>query len=84
MANPQGTDKFVANGSTPILIPHRPAVVINDSFNFPLRHIITEGTDMNGFILNDCEIKPLSFLGTEEIYATDKKMTWANVLVIKC
>ena len=61
MSNPQGTDKFVANGSTPILIPHRPAVVINNNFKLPLRHIITEGTDINGFILNDCDIKPVSF-----------------------
>ena len=51
----------MANSSTPILIPHRPAIVINNNFNLPLRHIITEGTDMNGFILNDCKIKPLSF-----------------------
>ena len=61
LANPQGSDKFMANSSTPILIHQRPAIVINSNFNLPLRHIITEGTDMNGFILNDCEIKPLSF-----------------------
>ena len=61
LANPQGTDKFVSNGSTPILVPQRPAVVINKNFHLPLRHIVTEGTDMNGFILNDCEITPMSF-----------------------
>ena len=39
LANPPGTDKYIANGSTPILIPRRPAVVINSNFSFEARNI---------------------------------------------
>ena len=51
----------MVNNSTPILILYRPEIVINTNFNLSLRYIITEGIDMNGFILNECKIKPLSF-----------------------
>ena len=61
LANPPTTDNFLANGSTPILIPHRPAIVINSNSNHKMRHIVIEGTDINGFILPNCEIEVLSF-----------------------
>ena len=61
LSNPPSTDKFIANGATPILMPQRPAVVINSNFHLTSRHIITEGTGMNGFVLHDCTISVLSF-----------------------
>ena len=61
LVNPPGTDKFLANGSTPIISPQRPAAVINSRFTLPLKHIVTEGTDINGFIMNDCSVSVLSF-----------------------
>ena len=56
LANPPATDKFLANGSTPILMPHRPAIVINNNFSLQKRHIVTEGLDMNGFVLPNCQV----------------------------
>ena len=61
LANPSTTDKILANGSTQILMPHRPAILINSNFNHKMRHIVTEGTDINGFILPNCELEVLSF-----------------------
>ena len=43
ISNPPGTDRYIANGSTPILV-------------LPFCHIIVEGIDVNGFILNDYKI----------------------------
>ena len=60
ISSPPGTDKYIANGSTPILILQRPATLINSNFKLPFRHIFIEGTAVNGFILNCCEIKVLS------------------------
>ena len=34
--------------------------MINSNFKLPFRHIITEGTDVNGFILNDCQVDVVS------------------------
>ena len=61
LVNPPGTDRFLANSMTPILSPQRPAIAIQSKFNLPMKHIITEGTDINGFILNDCSVSVLSF-----------------------
>ena len=61
LANPNGTDRYIANGSTPILTPFRPLIIINSNFDMPMREIVAIGTDMNGFILHNCEIKPLGF-----------------------
>ena len=59
--NPPSTDRFVANGSTPILAPQRPILVINSNFEFPERTIVTEGKDVNGFILLGCSLTIRSF-----------------------
>ena len=56
LANPPGTDNYLANGSTPILAPQKPIIVINSNFDLPKREIITEGTDIHGFILSNCKI----------------------------
>ena len=57
--NPPGTDRFLANSTTPILSPQRSATVIQSKFNLPTKHIVTEGTDINGFILSDCSVSIL-------------------------
>ena len=61
LVNPPGTDKFLANSGTPILMPVRPAIVINSNFILPVRTVITEGTDINGFILHNCSVRIKSF-----------------------
>ena len=60
-ANPSGSDKYLSNGATPILSPQRPLIIINNNFNLPMRQIVKEGTEMNGFILHECEVVPLGF-----------------------
>ena len=62
LANPPGTDNYIANGSTPILAPQKPVIVVNSNFDLPKREIITEGTDIHGFILLNCEIKVNGFV----------------------
>ena len=61
LPNPPGTDKYLANSNTPILMPCRPVVVIKSNFILSGGEIYTEGTDLNGFILNDCTINPRCF-----------------------
>ena len=61
LVNPPGTVNYLANGTSPILAPQRPAIVVKSSFHLPRRHIVTEGTDINGFILDDCIISVQSF-----------------------
>ena len=56
LPNPPGTDKYLLNSSTPILSPKRPATVIVSNFTLPTRELVTEGTDINGFIIRDCII----------------------------
>ena len=36
LVNPPSTDKFLANGSTPILDPQRPAIVVQSNFELPM------------------------------------------------
>ena len=43
LANPPGIEKYVSDSSTPILVPHRLAIVINSNFNLPMREIVTDG-----------------------------------------
>ena len=59
--NPSGSDKYISNGATPILSPQRPLIIINNNFNLPMRQIVKEGTEMNGFIIHKCEVEPLGF-----------------------
>jgi len=61
LPNPPGTDRFLLNSSTPILMPSRPIVVIKSNHILNDRAIYSEGTDLNGFILNDCTINARSF-----------------------
>ena len=62
IVNPPSTDRFVvAHGTTPILSPQRPILVTNSNFIFPQRPIVTEGTDVNGFILLNCMVTIRSF-----------------------
>ena len=42
-------------------MPHRPAIVINSNFSHKMRHIVTAETDINGFILPNCELEVLLF-----------------------
>ena len=61
LPNPPGTDKYLLNSSTPILSPKRPATVIASNFTLPTRELVTEGTNINGFIIRDCIITVKSF-----------------------
>lgn len=61
LVNPPFSDNYLANGTTPILSPQRPAIVIRSNFKLHLQHIVTEGTDINGFILHNCQVNVLSF-----------------------
>ena len=61
ISNPPSTDRFVANGGTPILAPQRPILVINSNFDIPERPIVTEGRDVNGFVLPNCTLAIRSF-----------------------
>ena len=61
LVNPPGSENFLANGTAPILAPQRPAIVVKSSFELPLKHIVTEGTDIKGFILHDCAVSVQSF-----------------------
>ena len=61
LPNPPGTDKFLANSATPLLMPSCPVVVVKSNFILNTREIYTEGTDLNGFILNDCTINARCF-----------------------
>ena len=54
LINPLTTDKFLANGSTPILDPQYPTIIVQNNFELPMQHIITEGTYINGFFLHNC------------------------------
>ena len=54
LANPLTTDKFLANGSTPILDPQCPIIIVQSNFDLPMQHIVTEGTYINGFTLHNC------------------------------
>ena len=56
LPNPPGTDKYLANSATPIFMPSCPVVVVKSNFILNTREIYTEGTDLNGFILNDFTI----------------------------
>ena len=56
LANPSATDIYLSSGTTHILEPRRPAIVINSNFDLPMRRIVKEGTSMNGFILRDCKV----------------------------
>ena len=42
LANPPGTDNYLANGSTPILALQKPIIIVNSNFDLPKRDIITE------------------------------------------
>eukprot|EP00957_Ditylum_brightwellii_P162917 12405696-Ditylum_brightwellii.AAC.1 len=72
IVNPPSTDHFVAHGTTPILSPQRPILVAKSNFNFPQCPIVTEGTNVNGFILLNCMVDIRSFQVidslAEEIY----------------
>ena len=61
LPNPPGTDKYLANSATPILMPSCPVVVVKSNFILNTCEIYTEGTDLNGFILNDCTINARCF-----------------------
>ena len=61
IVNPPSTDRFAAHGTTPILSPQRPILVANSNFVFPQRPIVSEGTDVNGFILLNCMVTIRSF-----------------------
>ena len=50
-------EKFLATGTTPILVPVKPIIAINSNFHLKPCEIENEGTDINGFILHDCEIE---------------------------
>lgn len=54
LVNSLGTDKFLANSTIPVLSLQRLATIMQSNFNFPIKHVMTERIDMNGFILNDC------------------------------
>ena len=62
LANPPGTDNYIANGLAPILAPQKPVIVVNSNFDLPKREIITEGTDIHSFILLNCEINVNGFV----------------------
>lgn len=61
LINPPSTDRFLANGSTPVLAPSRPLLVIGSNVEIVERPIVTEGTDMNGFVLYGCQVRVSSF-----------------------
>ncbi len=61
IVNPPSTNRFVAHGTTPILSPQRPILVTNSNFVFPQRSNVKEGTDVNGFILQNCMVTIRSF-----------------------
>ena len=61
LANPMSTDRYLSNAVTPILAPKRSAVVIQSNFKLTMRKVVQSGTNMNGFILHDCEVKPVGF-----------------------
>ena len=50
-------EKFLATGTTPILVPVKPIIAINSNFHLKTCKIVTEGTDINGFILHDDKIE---------------------------
>ena len=62
LANPPGTDNYLANGSTPILALQNLFIVVNSNFDLPKREIITEGTDIHGLILLNCKINVNGFV----------------------
>ena len=61
LPHPPGTDKYLANSATPILMPTCPVVVIKSNFLLSNREIYTKETDLNGFILNHCTINARCF-----------------------
>ena len=61
MINLSGTERYLPNGTTPILAPALPLVVLNDNFIRPESPIVMEGTNINGFTLHFCTIEIQSF-----------------------
>ena len=61
LGNSPTTNKYLTNSTTPTLMPYRLAIAINSNFNLPSCHIITESTDLNGFIIENCTIQVQSF-----------------------
>ena len=59
--NLSGTEKYLPNGTTPILTPTRPLLVLNDNFKVPESPIVMEGTSINGFMLHNCKVEVQSF-----------------------
>ena len=62
LANPPGTDNYLANGSNPILALQKPVIVLNSNFDLPKREMITEGTDIHSFISLNCKINVNGFV----------------------
>ena len=56
LINPPGSDRTLAAGSTPVLAPSRPLIVVNSNFFLPERPVVTIGTDANGFLLHNCSV----------------------------
>ena len=62
IVNLPSTNRFVAHETTPILAPQRPILLTNSNFLFPKCPILTEGTDVNGFIILNGMVNIRSFL----------------------
>jgi len=61
LPNPMGINKYLSNAITPILEPNKAAVIIKNNLILPMRTVVQNGTNMNGFILHDCTVTPLGF-----------------------
>lgn len=52
---------FLINATTHILTPKWPATVITSNFKLPTHEIVTEGIDINGFIIHNYVLHVKSF-----------------------
>jgi hypothetical protein len=49
-------EQWLGNGSTPILVSHRPFIVLDNNLEHPERQILSEGVTLNGFINHNARI----------------------------
>ena len=86
--NPPSTDKFLGEGSTPILTSARPLVILHDNFVLPERPIAPNGTDVTGCILNGARVEPQSMetfqTGCDGRLCDQKNLLVNGILMKRC
>ena len=88
IVNPPLSDKFLGGGSTPILTSARPFLILNDNFHLIERPIAANGTDTNGYILNNIRPTPdtlqVDQTGCARSTCDQQSLLTGNILMKRC